>query len=146
MFKKDDAKGIKAFLSEDVNFEGKFVFNGTANLDCKFNGEIYSESGTLIVGESAEIKGDIEIKSLINKGNIEGTIKAEKIENFTPGRIVGKIITNSFFNQLGAIFDGTVVMLEHKHVDTEITDKNEKNNPLNEKIVKKLGWFSGNPS
>jgi cytoskeletal protein CcmA (bactofilin family) len=136
MFKKDDDKGIKAFLTKDVTFEGKFIFNGTANIDCKFSGEIYSENGTVIIGESAVIKGTIEVKSLINKGNIEGTVKAEKIENFTPGKIIGKIITNTFFNQLGAIFDGSIYMLQPKEID-EISE-DEVNNS-NEKIVKKLG-------
>ncbi len=131
MFKKGEDKGVRAFLAEDVTFEGSFIFNGTANLDCKFTGEIKSDTGTLIVGESADIKGNLEIKHLINKGYIEGEILAEKIENFAPGKIMGNVKSKSFFNQLGAVFDGNCSMTEEK--------EHAEANTNNEKIVKKLG-------
>ncbi len=108
-----------------------YLFNGTANLDCKFTGEIKSETGTLIVGESADIRGKLHIKHLINKGKIDGDIFAEKIENFAPGKIIGNVKSKSFFNQLGAVFDGKCNMLDEKESGNLTID--------NEKIVKKLG-------
>lgn len=133
MFKKDDDKGVKAFLSSDVDFEGKFIFKGIANLDCKFSGEIFSEEGTLIVGEEADITGKVEVKNLVNKGKIEGEIKTDKLENFTPGKIIGKIITNTIFIQNGAIFDGECSMVKKTAAVSD--NKEEVDSP---KIVKKF--------
>jgi len=133
MFKKDGDKGVRAFLSEDVDFEGKFIFKGTANLDCKFTGEIFSAEGTLIVGEEADIKGKIEVENLVNKGKIEGELKTDKLENFTPGKIIGSIVTNTIFIQNGAIFDGECSMLKNDTINA---------NPVKDtevpKIVKKF--------
>ncbi len=136
MFKKDDDKGIKAFLSEDVNFEGKFIFKGTANLDCKFTGEIYSSEGTLMVGEKSEIRGKIEVKNLINKGRIEGIVKCDKLENFTPGKIIGKIFTNELFIQIGALFDGECSMLKGSISKSE--DEEAFTDAESPKILKKF--------
>ncbi len=131
MFKKGEEKsGIKAFLSSDVNFEGKFVFKGTVNLDCKLTGEVFSEDGTLIIGEDGEINGVVEVKHLMLKGKIDGDIKAEKLEVFSTGKIIGKIVTNSIFIQAGAIFEGECSMLK-----TSVEHNNEVSSP---KVVKKI--------
>ncbi len=130
MFKKgEDKGGLKAFLSSDVKFEGKFIFKGTVNLDCKIIGEIFSEDGMLIVGEDGEINGNVEVKHLILKGKIEGEIKAEKLEVFSSGKILGKIFTNSIFIQAGAIFEGECSMLK-----TNI----EHSEQISPKVVKKI--------
>jgi len=130
MFKKgEDKGGIKAFLSSDVMFEGKFVFKGTVNLDCKIIGEIFSEDGTLIVGEDGEINGMVEVKHLMLKGKVEGDIKTEKLEVFSTGKIIGKVFTNSIFIQAGAIFEGECSMLKNN------VEHNDVQSP---KVVKKI--------
>ncbi len=115
--KKDDSKEIKAFIGKDCKFEGKFFFKGTVKIDGIFEGDIISEKGILIVGETSEIKGLIEVGTLINKGKIEGDIKAEKIENFVPGSIIGNIEVNSLFIQNGSIFDGECKMVKHRDIE-----------------------------
>ena len=52
---------ISAYLGKETLFDGKMTFEGVFRLDGKFEGEIF-ESGTLIVGETAIIKGKIEIE------------------------------------------------------------------------------------
>lgn len=124
--KNENSKEIKAFIGKDCKFEGKFVFKGSVKIDGFFEGEIYSESGTLIIGETATIKGKIKTANVINKGKVEGNIEAEKIENFVPGNIFGNIITNSFFIQAGAIFDGECRMVKDKIQSEEYVDSENK--------------------
>ncbi len=113
--KKDKDPGeIKAFIGKDCKFEGKFIFKGSVKIDGILEGEIFSESGTLIVGDTAIINGTIKVGNVINKGKIEGDIEADKIENFVPGSIIGNIRTNSIFVQAGAIFDGECRMIKAK--------------------------------
>ena len=61
---------ISAFLGKETVFEGKMTFEGVFRLDGKFEGEIF-ESGTLIVGETAVVKGKIGVNTLIIKGQVE---------------------------------------------------------------------------
>ncbi len=51
---------ISAFLGKETSFEGKMTFQGVFRLEGRFEGEIF-ESGTLIVGESALIKGKVGV-------------------------------------------------------------------------------------
>ena len=124
--KSSDAGEIKAFIGKDCKFEGRFIFKGSVKIDGLFEGEVHSESGTLIVGETASIKGKIQVANIINKGKIEGNIHAEKIENFVPGSILGNIVTNSFFIQAGAVFDGECRMVKEKIATEEYVETENK--------------------
>jgi len=64
---------INAFLGEDTEFEGKFSFTGAVRIDGKFSGEIFS-NGTLIVGESAVIKAQIQVADMIISGEVRGCL------------------------------------------------------------------------
>ena len=67
---------ISAFLGKETVFEGKMTFEGVFRLDGKFEGEIF-ESGTLIVGETAVVKGKIGVNTIIINGLVEGEVHAQ---------------------------------------------------------------------
>ena len=66
---------ISAFLGKETSFEGKMTFQGMFRLEGRFEGEIF-ESGTLIVGESAVVKGKIGVHTIIISGLVEGDLYA----------------------------------------------------------------------
>ncbi len=97
---------MNAFLGKDIDFKGKFSFNGTTRIDGKFSGEI-SSSGTLIVGESATIRSQIHVAEAIINGEVHGDISAEnRIEIGAPGKLFGNIQTPRLVIEEGAIFEG----------------------------------------
>lgn len=97
---------VSAFLGKETCFEGKMTFQGIFRLDGKFEGEIF-ESGTLIVGESAFIKGKIEVKSIIINGHVEGELHAmERIEIHSTGKFSGTLITPLLIMNEGGILNG----------------------------------------
>ncbi len=101
---------INAFLGKDTEFEGKFSFTGTARIDGKLFGEIFS-SGTLIVGESAAIKAKIHVADMIISGEVHGDIFAEnKITLTTPGKLFGNIKTPKLVMEEGVVFEGNCMM------------------------------------
>ena len=101
--RKDD---IIAFLGKDTEFDGKFSFTGAARIDGKFSGEIYS-SGTLIVGESALIRSQINVGDAIINGEIHGEVSAEhRIEIKSRGKLFGNVQTPELVIEEGAIFRG----------------------------------------
>ena len=80
-FAKGDSKPsspteeISAYLGKETSFEGKMTFEGVFRLDGKFEGEILN-SGTLIVGENAALKGKIGVNTIVINGRVEGEVHA----------------------------------------------------------------------
>ncbi len=110
---------ISAFLGKETLFEGKMTFRGVFRLDGKFEGEIF-ESGTLIVGESAHIKGKIGVKTIIINGHVEGELRAvERVEIHSTGKFFGILITPALIINEGGIFDG------HCKMETGFQDEEE---------------------
>ena len=97
---------ITAFLGKDTAFEGTLTFTGGLRVDGQFQGEI-TTGGTLIIGETAVIRGDIHASCVLVSGEIHGnTIADERIEIFTPARIFGDIQSPEVVMDAGAVFEG----------------------------------------
>jgi cytoskeletal protein CcmA (bactofilin family) len=77
---------ISAFLGKETVFEGKMTFQGVFRLDGKFEGEIF-DSGSLVIGETALVKGKIEVKTLVVHGVIEDVHAGSEIH--PTGRSMG---------------------------------------------------------
>ncbi len=96
----------KYTLGEGSEFEGKLKFEGTARVDGKFKGEIHS-TGTLIIGEKAEVEGEIDVGSCIIVGRLKGNVSAStKLEMHTPAVVKGNITAPVLLIQEGVTFDG----------------------------------------
>jgi cytoskeletal protein CcmA (bactofilin family) len=101
---------LNALLGKGSQFEGKLLFEGTVRIDGKFSGEIIS-TDTLIIGEGAEVKANIQVGSLVCLGDYQGDAKATKaIELKAPAKVRGNITTASIMVERGVFFDGTCKM------------------------------------
>jgi cytoskeletal protein CcmA (bactofilin family) len=101
---------LNALLGKGSSFEGKLLFEGSVRIDGKFTGEIVS-TDTLIIGEGADVKGDIQVGSLVVVGDYNGNAKASKgIELRAPAKVRGTLITASIVIERGVFFDGTCKM------------------------------------
>jgi cytoskeletal protein CcmA (bactofilin family) len=111
---------ISAYLGKETLFDGKMTFEGVFRLDGKFEGEIF-ESGTLIVGETAIIKGKIGVNTIVINGLVEGEVYAKtRVEIHSTGKVYGKVFTPILTVNEGGIFEG--------HCKMEgILDKKEDN-------------------
>ncbi len=67
----------KNVLSSDVEIKGSIKFVNELTIDGKVEGEINSP-GVLIVGENADIKGEIKTKSVTVFGKVHGNITVEE--------------------------------------------------------------------
>ena len=101
---------ISGYFGKEVVFEGKMSFEGVFRLEGRFTGEIF-ESGTLIIGETAVVKGKIEAHTIIINGRVEGEIRAkERVEVHPTGKFYGNLLTPVFTINEGGIFDGQCKM------------------------------------
>ena len=64
-------------LENGVEIEGSISFAGDMLLDCKVDGEITSEKGSLTLNPNSNIKGNIKTGQLAAHGKVEGAIQAE---------------------------------------------------------------------
>ncbi len=114
--KKRDA--INAFLGRNTEFEGKLSFVGAVRIDGHFKGEIFTEEGTLIVGEAANIESNVHVSQIIISGEIRGNIVAdEKIEIHAPGKVFGNIQAPILVIDEGVVFEGNCRMQTTKKAE-----------------------------
>ena len=102
---------INALLGRGTRFEGKLAFSGCVRIDGAFRGEILSDD-ILIVGEGAEIEGEIRVGTLIVKG---GTVSANvraaiSIELYVPAKVTGDLHSPEIFMDKGVQFSGSCTM------------------------------------
>lgn len=101
---------ITTILGQGSSFEGKLTFEGAVRIDGAFKGEIRTQ-GTLIVGETADVRAEIEGAQVVVHGSVRGDIRAlEAVELRTPARVRGNIASPSVEIEKGARFDGNCTM------------------------------------
>lgn len=82
---------MKNVLSSDVEIKGNLKFTGELTFEGKLEGEVIGD-GTLHLGDSAVITGDINATSVNVRGKINGNITAkEKVDIKTKAEVFGDI-------------------------------------------------------
>lgn len=110
MKKSLEKADIKAFLGPGSQFEGKLSFDEMVRLDGSFSGEVRS-SDTLVVGDTGEIEGNIQVGCLILSGRFRGNIVAtERVELLEPAQVEGVIETPLLKIDEKVIFNGEIKM------------------------------------
>lgn len=124
MSKNEPLIKVNAFIDKDTEVKGDVRFKESFRIDGKFKGKILA-GNTLIIGESAQVNADIEVKNISINGRVKGSIIArESTEIFSLGRVTGQIITGKLTVEEGAFFQGTCQM-ELKALEEKKTDEDE---------------------
>ncbi len=104
------SEDISAYLGKETVFEGKMTFEGVFRLDGKFDGEIF-ESGTLVVGETAVVKGKVVLNTIVINGLVEGDVCAKaRVEIHSTGKVYGTLLTPILVINEGGVFEGNCKM------------------------------------
>lgn len=112
--KKREEEEVRAFLGKGAEFTGKLMFNGSVRIDGDFKGSIFG-SGTLVIGEGAEIEADIRVDSVLISGDVRGQIDVKKqIRIYSTGKVSGDLNTPVFSVEEGAFFEGTCHMTHNE--------------------------------
>lgn len=107
--KKDNA--ISTFIGPEAKIKGALAFEGTIRLDGNVEGEITSSTGTMIIGEKAIVKAEINVETAIIMGEVTGTIQAkDRIEIYKPAKITGDIQAPAISIDAGVSFNGNCAM------------------------------------
>ncbi|MFC1815993.1 polymer-forming cytoskeletal protein [Thermodesulfobacteriota bacterium] len=133
--KRDRQKDtISTFLGPGVSIEGTIEFQGTIRVDGNVKGKIYSDGGTVIVGEKAVINANVIVAVAIIRGAVNGTIDAsDKIEVYPPGRVEGDIQAPEISIDTGVVFNGNCAMKKRTISSSTNTDLFSKTSSKNTK-------------
>jgi len=112
--------GAKNVLNSDVELKGTLKFNGELTFDGKLEGDINSE-GTLLLGDNANIKGTIDVGSVVVRGRISGNIIAkDKIELKAKTELFGDIKAAKLLIEEGVTFVGKSEVNPNKVAPTPV--------------------------
>jgi len=96
----------KNTLSSDVEIKGHMKFAGELTFEGKLDGEINSD-GTLILGDTAVITGNINATSVIVRGKVNGNVVAkDKLEIKSKAELFGDIRAAKLAIEEGVTFVG----------------------------------------
>ncbi|HWN95736.1 MAG TPA: polymer-forming cytoskeletal protein [Methylomirabilota bacterium] len=110
--------GSKNVLTSDVEIHGTLKFAGELTFEGKLEGEISSD-GTLTLGDSTIITGNINATSVVVRGKINGNITAkEKIEIKAKAEVFGDIKSAKLVIEEGVTFVGKTEVNPNKAAPT----------------------------
>jgi len=109
---KPEGTSLNGFLDKGSRLQGELEFEETFRIDGTFEGKIRSGS-ELILGDTAEVTGEIEVGRLSINGKLKGTARAtERIELHARARVEADLSTPVLKIEEGARFDGSCRMGE----------------------------------
>lgn len=127
MKKKDTGDHISTLLGIGTTIEGTLAFKDTIRLDGRVKGKIFSEKGTVIIGERAMVEAEIRVGVAIIKGTVNGQIQAaERIEVHMPASITGDIQAPVLSIETGVSFNGNCTMAKPDPLPADHSQTNGK--------------------
>ena len=114
---------IETLIGNGTTFRGEISATKSLRIDGTLIGNI-KEAANVIVGENAQVKGNICANYVVVDGVVEGNITAtESIELLPKSKVTGDITTTVLSINEGAICKGKSVMIE-KEENAEETEEN----------------------
>ena len=104
--------GFDTVIGSNSETEGTFTSSGNVRMDGKFSGTLEIE-GNILVGESADIRADINARNISIAGTVRGNVAGSKVQLLRTGRIWGDISASALTTEEGAFIDGKITMMGH---------------------------------
>ncbi|GAN35301.1 MAG: polymer-forming cytoskeletal protein [Candidatus Brocadia sp. AMX2] len=94
-------------LTSDVEIKGTIKFSSIMKIDGKFEGEMITDDGELIVGKTGSVKANVKVKNAIIEGHVDGNVIAsEKVELRKLAQLIGDLKARTLVIEEGVVFVG----------------------------------------
>ncbi len=101
------AENIITNLTPDVEINGSIKFDKVMRVDGRFEGEMVTNDGELIVGKTGTVKANVKVKNASIEGRLEGNIvAAEKVELKHNAQLLGDLQARTLVIEEGVVFVG----------------------------------------
>ncbi len=102
---RNDAK--MAYQTPDCKITGTIKFDGPMRIDGKVDGKIVTDNGKLVIGETGTVNADINTKSAIVEGRVDGKITAsDKVVLKQKSHFIGDLQAKTLVVEEGVVFVG----------------------------------------
>ena len=108
-----------SILSADAIITGTITCAGDMQIDGRVEGDVRSVS--LVIGDKAEIRGEIFAEEVTIRGRVIGRIRARKVQLCATSHVEGDILHEAFAVESGAFFEGNC-----RHSDDPLGDGQSK--------------------
>ena len=97
--------GIASIIANGVKITGTIEAEGA---ELQVDGEIEGNvrGGSLTVGDTGMVKGDVVSESVTVHGRVEGSVRARKVILARNAHVLGDIVHQSLSVEMGAVFEG----------------------------------------
>ncbi len=94
-------------LTQDVEIKGTIKFDKIMKVDGKFEGEMVTNDGELVVGKTGTVKANVKVKNASIEGRLDGNIVAsEKVELKHKAQLLGDLQARTLVIEEGVVFVG----------------------------------------
>ena len=104
-----------SIISTDMIIQGALNSSGDIQIDGRLEGDVRSVG--LVIGEKAEIHGEIYAEDVTVRGKVVGRIRARKVLLAATSHVEGDILHEAFAVESGAFFEGNC-----RHSDNPLGD------------------------
>jgi len=94
-------------LCEGMEIVGEVKFTDAMRVETRISGKVFSDSGSLVVGEKGYVQATIEAGYVEVFGTVEGCVTAKyKLQIRAGGRVTGEVFTQELNVEEGAFLEG----------------------------------------
>ena len=119
------ARGLSApsIISADMVINGAISSTGDIQIDGRVEGDVRSVG--LVIGDKAEISGEVLAEDVTVRGKVTGRIRARKVLLAATCHVEGDILHEAFAVESGAFFEGNC-----RHSDNPLGDSQQSENRM----------------
>ena len=99
-------KAAPSILSSDINVLGQLFADGEIHIDGHVDGDV--RSSKLVIGESANVKGEIAADDVTIRGRVKGTILGKRVHLCATSHVEGEIFHEALAIESGCFFNVSV--------------------------------------
>ncbi|MEM9810045.1 MAG: polymer-forming cytoskeletal protein [Pseudomonadota bacterium] len=107
--------GVPSLISADMTIRGEVRAAGEVQFDGQIDGDIHAKG--LVIGEGAEVRGEVVAEKVKVAGSVEGVIRATRVELTATSVVKGDVLHTALMIEAGARFEGNC-----RHSDDPLSD------------------------
>ncbi len=120
--KRSRALSAPSIISADLVVNGTLTSSGDIQIDGRVEGDVHSVG--LVIGDKAEIHGEVYAEDVTVRGKVVGRIRAKKVLLAATSHVEGDILHEAFAVESGAFFEGNC-----RHSDNPLADMTKGDMP-----------------
>lgn len=110
-FKGNGEDSRQGRISRGVEVSGEVLFADALQVDGKVTGKLISESGSLMIEQTGDIRADVDVGVCVIRGALHGNVNARsRVEIYKTARVQGDITTPVLLVEEGAMLSGAITM------------------------------------